>query len=178
MQTSSGSRPSLRCCSATIPFGCAWGLRQLLGSFYLLRQASLWALILAQCGAKAGLGLSILCSGVALNLTEADEYLAHYPGSTIKSKVMPFFPVSCVHQAMLLDWHIVATWIPPTNPLNLGTGERRSRRDRLAELLDFATEHFLNDAELAQQHAQNLLIEGLYSEQYWVSSEPHRLHSS
>ena len=61
---------------------------------------------------------------------------------------------------------------------NLGTGERRSRRDRLAELLDFATEYFLNDAELAQQHAQNMLIEGLYSEQYWVSSEPHRLHSS
>ena len=49
------------------------------------------------------------------------------------------------------------------------TGGRRSRKERLAELLDFATEHFLNDAKLAQQHAQNLLIEGLYSEQYWVS---------
>lgn len=53
----------------------------------------------------------------------------------------------------------------------LVAGERRSRRDRLAELLDFATEHFLNDAELAQQHAQNLQIEGLYSEQYWVSDD-------
>ena len=48
-------------------------------------------------------------------------------------------------------------------------GQRKSHRERLAELLEFATEHFLNDAELAQQHAQNLLIEGLYSEQYWVS---------
>ena len=63
-------------------------------------------------------------------------------------------------------------------PLKLVTGERRSHRERLAELLDFATEHFLNDAELAQQHAQNLLIEGLYSEQYWVSSVAHALHSS
>lgn len=54
----------------------------------------------------------------------------------------------------------------------LVAGERRrSRRERLADLLDFATEHFLNDAELAQQHAQNVLIEGLYSEQYWVSSD-------
>lgn len=53
----------------------------------------------------------------------------------------------------------------------LVAGEKRSRRERLAQLLDFATEHFLNDAELAQQHAQNLLIEGLYSEQYWVSND-------
>lgn len=53
----------------------------------------------------------------------------------------------------------------------LPVGERRSHKERLAELLDFATEYFLNDAELSQQ---NLLIEGLYSEQYWVSL-PHRL---
>lgn len=46
LQMSSGSRPSLRCCSAITPFGCAWALRQLLGSCYLLRQASLWALTL------------------------------------------------------------------------------------------------------------------------------------
>ena len=60
----------------------------------------------------------------------------------------------------------------------LESGGRRSRRERLAELLNFASEFFLNDAELAQQHAQNLLIEGLYSEQYWVSRESHTLQIS
>jgi len=49
------------------------------------------------------------------------------------------------------------------------TGERKSRRERLAELLDFANETFLHDQDLAQQHALNITIEGLYSEQYWVS---------
>lgn len=48
-------------------------------------------------------------------------------------------------------------------------GEKRTRRERLAELLDFANETFLNDHDLAQQHALNATIEGLYSEQYWVS---------
>ncbi|DBB17480.1 TPA: hypothetical protein ACH3X3_014500 [Trebouxia sp. C0006] len=48
------------------------------------------------------------------------------------------------------------------------TGDRKSRRERLAELLDFANETFLHDQDLAQQHALNITIEGLYSEQYWV----------
>jgi hypothetical protein len=48
-------------------------------------------------------------------------------------------------------------------------GERKTRRERLAELLDFANETFLHDQDLAQQHALNITIEGLYSEQYWVS---------
>lgn len=65
-----------------------------------------------------------------------------------------------------------------TDVVLLETGGRRSHRERLAELLDFASEFFLNDAELAQQHAQNLLIEGLYSEQYWVSRESYTLHIS
>lgn len=60
----------------------------------------------------------------------------------------------------------------------LESGGRRSRREQLAELLDFASEFFLNDAELAQQHAQNLLIEGLYSEHYWVSRETYTSHIS
>lgn len=50
-------------------------------------------------------------------------------------------------------------------------GEKRTRRERLAELLDFANETFLTDHDLAQQHALNATIEGLYSEQYWVSQK-------
>ena len=53
--------------------------------------------------------------------------------------------------------------------IGAATGDRKSRRERLAELLDFANETFLHDQDLAQQHALNITIEGLYSEQYWVS---------
>ncbi|KAA6419435.1 MAG: abnormal spindle-like microcephaly-associated protein [Trebouxia sp. A1-2] len=52
--------------------------------------------------------------------------------------------------------------------LPANTGERKTRRERLAELLDFANDTFLHDQDLAQQHALNITIEGLYSEQYWV----------
>ncbi len=51
---------------------------------------------------------------------------------------------------------------------SVSVGEKKTRRERLAELLDFANETFLKDQELAQQHALNITIEGLYSEQYWV----------
>lgn len=85
----------------------------------------------------------------------------------------------CVHQIML---HAGIAWLHAchchVNVCCLDTGEKRSRRERLAELLDFATEHFLSDAELAQQHAPNLLVDGLYSEQYWVSSKAYTLQTS
>lgn len=118
---------------------------------------------------------------IALNLNELVQESSTLPRQHKQVKahaVLPYEKLTCVHQIMVLDLHELATCMPLMIPLGLGTGERRSRRERLAELLDFATEHFLNDAELAQQHAQNLLIENLYSEQYWVSSEPHTLHSS
>ena len=38
----------------------------------------------------------------------------------------------------------------------------------MAELMEFANDTFLNDADLAQQHALNISIDGLYSERYWV----------
>ena len=46
--------------------------------------------------------------------------------------------------------------------------QKRTQRERIAELLEFANDTFLNDADLAQQHALNINIDGLYSERYWV----------
>ena len=58
--------------------------------------------------------------------------------------------------------------------LNASADQKRTRRERMAELLEFANDTFLNDADLAQQHALNINIDGLYSERYWVRT--HLLH--
>ena len=52
----------------------------------------------------------------------------------------------------------------------LHAGEKRGRKERLAELLDFADEHLINSKDLAQQHAPNRSTEGLHSQQYWVAA--------
>lgn len=53
-------------------------------------------------------------------------------------------------------------------------GERKGRKERLAELLDFADEHLINDRDLAQQHAPCRSTEGLHSRQYWVTLFLHK----
>ena len=49
-------------------------------------------------------------------------------------------------------------------------GEKKGRKERLAELLDFADEHLITDKGLAQQHAPHRSTEGLHSRQYWVTA--------
>ena len=51
----------------------------------------------------------------------------------------------------------------------------KNLRRQIAEMEDFITEHFLNDAELAYEWAVNKAIDGLYSQAYWVRSIGHLL---
>lgn len=39
-------------------------------------------------------------------------------------------------------------------------------------LLKFSSESFLNDSDLAQQHAINPTVAGMYKDDYWVSTFP------
>ena len=62
-------------------------------------------------------------------------------------------------------------------PLTHQEGGPRGLRRQIAELEGFITEHFLNDAELAYEWAANKAIDGLYTEEYWVSA-PDRVYKT